>query len=60
MRDTTAATITARRRVLIIGMWSAWLYVALGAAYAAAVVASGATYGNPRDPYCVFKNGGLA
>lgn len=51
MRDTTAATITARRRVLIIGMWSAWLYVAFGAAYAAAVVASGATYGNPRDPY---------
>jgi hypothetical protein len=51
MRDTTAATITGRRRVLIIGMWSALLYVALSVAYLAAVVASGAAYGKPKDPY---------
>lgn len=51
MGETAAATITGERRVLIIGMWSAWLYFVLSAAYVAAVVAAGAAYGNPKDPY---------
>jgi hypothetical protein len=51
MRDTITARITGRRRNLLLGMWSAWLYFALSVAYAAAAVASGVVTGSPRDPY---------
>lgn len=51
MHNTTAAGITGQRRVLVIGMWSAWLYFALSIAYAAAAVAAGVVRGRPKDTY---------
>jgi hypothetical protein len=51
MPGTAATTIAGPRRVLLVGMWSAWLFFALSVAYAAATVAAGAARGVPKDPY---------
>jgi hypothetical protein len=51
MPGTAATTIAGSRRVLLVGMWSAWLFFALSVAYAAAAVAAGAARGVPNDPF---------
>lgn len=40
-----------RRRLLRLGMWSAWAVVAFGVVYVALVAASGALLGAPKDPF---------
>ena len=44
-------TIAGDRATLLVGMWSAWVFVVLDVAYATAVVAAGAATGRPNDPY---------
>lgn len=51
MPGTAATTIAGPRRVLLAGMWSAWLFFTLSVAYAAAAVAAGAARGVPKDPF---------
>lgn len=51
MPGTAATTIAGPSRVLLAGMWSAWLFFTLSVAYAAAAVAAGAARGVPKDPF---------
>lgn len=51
MPGTAATTIAGSRPVLMVGMWSAWLFFALSVAYVAATVAAGAARGVPEDPF---------
>ena len=50
MPDAAVKTITGTRRVLLLGMWSAWTVFVLYVAYGAALVAGGVALGVPRDP----------
>ncbi len=47
----TSATIVGSRPVLLVGMWSAWLFFVPSVAYAAVMVAAGAARGVPKDPF---------
>jgi hypothetical protein len=51
MPDVDPQTIAGTRRVLLLGMWTAWTIVVLYVVYIAVLFAGGVAAGVPREPY---------